>query len=420
MQLSDFGKQLSKTSGIAMLMNDLGRAMSGQDHMLMLGGGNPAHIPEVEALWRRRMTEILADGDSYETMLGNYDTPKGAPGFIADLVGFLNRRFGWSLKEGNIAILNGAQTALFCLLNMLTGPANGSRRKILFPLLPDYIGYADQCLDPASYAGRKPLMDFTGPHEFKYRIDFDHLDLGPDIAALCVSRPTNPTGNVLTDGDMRKLQELALARGIPLIVDNAYGQPFPDVLFTDATPPMGPNIILVMSLSKLGLPGTRTGIVVAAEAMIEALVSMNSVLSLANGNVGQMLVRPLLANDQIVKLCHDVIRPFYARKSRHALACIHEHFSPALPYYVHKSEGAFFLWLWFKDLPFSTRELYERLKQRGVLVVPGHYFFFGLESAWPHGDECIRLTFSQSDADVEEGIRIIADEVSRAYRVRAP
>jgi ABC-type lipoprotein export system ATPase subunit len=35
--------------------------------------------------------------------------------------------------------------------------------------------------------------------------------------------------------------------------------------------------------------------------------------------------------------------------------------------------------LWFRNLPITTKELYERLKKRGVLVVPGEYFFYDRE-----------------------------------------
>ena len=34
-----------------------------------------------------------------------------------------------------------------------------------------------------------------------------------------------------------------------------------------------------------------------------------------------------------------------------------------------------FMWLWFKGMPISSQELYERLKQEGVIVVSGHNFF---------------------------------------------
>jgi valine--pyruvate aminotransferase len=55
------------------------------------------------------------------------------------------------------------------------------------------------------------------------------------------------------------------------------------------------------------------------------------------------------------------------------------------------------------------------LKNRGVLIIPGHYFFPGLADDWTHMHECIRVTYSQSADVVERGIVIIADEVKRAY-----
>ena len=416
MKFSQFGRRFSEPTGITTLMDDLGRAMAGQDDMHMLGGGNPAHIPAVQAIWRKRMQEILADGDAYERMLSNYDTPRGNPQFIGELAAFLNRHFGWGISEENIAVMNGGQTALFCLINILAGRTDdGARRKILFPLMPEYIGYADQCIDADAFVAARPQMDFIDKHTFKYRIDFDALKITPDVGGICVSRPTNPSGNVLTDEEVLRLSDLAREHEIPLIVDNAYGNPFPGVIFTDAQPLWGPNMILTLSLSKLGLPGTRTGIVVGPPEIAHALGSINSILSLASGNVGQTLVRPLLKNDEVLRISRELIRPFYEKKSRQAMEWVHEFFPDDLEYYVHKSEGALFLWLWLKGLPITTVELYERLKKRQMLCVPGSYFYFGLEKPWRQQDECLRLTFSQSDEAVREGLRILADEARRAY-----
>ena len=75
-----------------------------------------------------------------------------------------------------------------------------------------------------------------------------------------------------------------------------------------------------------------------------------------------------------------------------------------------------FLWLWFEGLPITSLELYERLKKRGVLVISGHYFFPGLEGdAWQHKNECLRVTYSQDERQVAEGITRIAEEVRRAF-----
>ena len=59
--------------------------------------------------------------------------------------------------------------------------------------------------------------------------------------------------------------------------------------------------------------------------------------------------------------------------------------------------------------------LYERLKKRAVLVVPGRYFFPGLKGQWQHKHECTRLTYSQDEQMVTAGLKIVADEVKKAY-----
>ena len=89
-------------------------------------------------------------------------------------------------------------------------------------------------------------------------------------------------------------------------------------------------------------------------------------------------------------------------------------------YRVHKSEGAFFFWLWLEDLPISSRELYERLKNRGCLVVSGHYFFYGLgDTDWKHRDECLRISFTAPESVLRRGLEILADEVKQVYATSA-
>lgn len=420
--LSAFGDKLCGHSGILELMDDLGQAMTTHPHMRMMGGGNPAAIPQVQQLWRERLRELL-DGDpgKLDRMLLNYDPPQGNPEFLEALAGCLNTAFGWELSAKNIAVTSGGQTALFFLFNMLAGPAAGGRPagKVLLPLVPEYIGYANQGIASDMFVACPPVIEELPGHDFKYHVDFAAVEaaLGSQhIAVLCVSRPTNPTGNVLTDREMARLSDLAARHGIPLIIDNAYGAPFPNVLFVDSAPVWEEHTILTLSLSKLGLPGTRTGIVVASEGIIRRLASLTAVSGLANNNIGQGLVLPMLRSGEILRISSEIIRPYYRSKSDAARALLQEALGDEIPWRAHVREGAFFLWLWLPGLECSSLELYERLKQRDVLVVPGEYFFFGLgrdADAWRHRHQCLRITFSQPENIVREGLRIIGDELRR-------
>ena len=405
-------------------MDDLGRAMTEKPDMLMLGGGNPAAVPAIQALWRGRMRELLDEGNAFDRMLGNYDPPQGNPRFIRSLAQLLRRTFGWDINPENIALTNGGQSAFFYLFNLLAGRfESGRMRKILLPLAPEYIGYADQGIDEAMFVACQPEIAWPNGHDariFKYRIDFAEVEATlatEDIAAIAVSRPTNPTGNVLTDEEVQRLASLAAGRGIPLIIDNAYGAPFPGVIFTDAKPFWAPHVIMTLSLSKLGLPGTRTAMIVGPEQIASSVAAVTAIAGLANGNIGQQLVLPLVESGEILELGPRHLKPFYAEKSRLAQAWIEEFFTAArVDWALHASEGAFFHWLWLRGLKITTRELYTRLKARNVLIVPGEYFFFGLREEWSHSRECLRLNFSQPADVVREGLRIIADE---AAKVRA-
>ena len=64
-------------------------------------------------------------------------------------------------------------------------------------------------------------------------------------------------------------------------------------------------------------------------------------------------------------------------------------------YFIHPPEGAFFLWLWMPEISITSDELYRRLKDRGVYILPGHHFFPGLDEDWSHRHECIRISYSQ-------------------------
>jgi len=414
---SEFGQRVGQGSGIEQLMDDLGYAIAeGGSGMHMLGGGNPAAIPEVTAIWRDTMQGLLSESpDRFDRMLVNYDPCRGNVEFVNAVANFFNRQYGWGITSDNVVVTNGGQTAFYYLINLLAGQhRDGNHRKIVLPLVPEYIGYANQGIGDDYFRAIKPKIDILTPTTFKYRVDFDAIQLDDNDAAVCVSRPTNPTGNVLTDNEIQQLAAMSLEKGIPLIVDNAYGAPFPNIVFGDVTPLWAPNMVLTFSLSKLGLPGTRTGIVIGPPEITASISSLNAVAGLANGNVGQVLVKEILNNDQIVRISNDVVRPFYQRKSQEAQKMVAE-LLPNDRVKVHVSEGALFLWLWL-DISISSQELYERLKARGVLIVPGEYFFFGLSEPWNHQTECVRMSFAMPNETVWAGIEILADELKSVSR----
>lgn len=440
MQFSKFGEKFTKNSGILQLMDDLGNALNSEQPINMLGGGNPARIDTVnQTYWS--VFKTLAEGEMGSMAIeniGNYSTPQGDAKFIAALVDFFNRHYDWGLTTDNIALTNGSQNAFFYLFNLFGGQfddqTQGSLdKKILLPLAPEYVGYADAHVDGQHFIAVPPSIESV-QHQgedgfFKYRVDFDMLeDLAElhngEIGAICCSRPTNPTGNVLTDDEMARLEAIAKRFDIPMIIDNAYGMPFPNIIYSQATLNWNEQIILCFSLSKIGLPGVRTGIVVANPQVVKAISSLNAIVNLAPTRFGAAIATPLLQDDRLKDLSDNHIRPFYQGQAKLAVQLLKQELGDLPSPYnnamkIHKPEGAIFLWVWFKDLPITTVELYERLKAKGTLIIPSEHFFVGVDTEnFKHAHECIRLSIAQDDDTLKKGIATIGEVVREVYKVQ--
>jgi valine--pyruvate aminotransferase len=421
MQFSSFANRYRQSTGTVQLMEDLGKATTAPGPIFQLGGGNPAHVPAVENLLREAMTDLTNDATRFGRMVGEYDAPGGNVAFRKALADLLRDQFGWPLSVDNIALTNGSQSSFGILFNSFAGAFDdGSRKQILLPLTPEYVGYFDVGLaETPIFEGRRAEIELLPDRQFKYRLDIDRLDLTSNHGAVCVSRPTNPTGNVITDAEMAQLRTACHDARVPLIVDGAYGLPFPGMIYTEATPFWDENTILLLSLSKLGLPGVRTGIVVADPEVIQLIRNTNAINNLAPSRVGPELITPLLHTRKLTALCDEVIRPYYEKRLRHALAVVNDTMAH-LPVRVHKPEGALFIWLWFKDLPVTSEVLYQQLMAEGVYVLAGHHFYPDVNEGWRHQHECIRVNYAGEEAVVEEGLTRIAQQVTRLFERGCP
>lgn len=414
MSFSQFGDKFTQHSGISRLMEDMGEGLR-TPGTIMLGGGNPAQIPAMNDYFNQLLMQMHQDGKLSEALC-NYDGPRGKALLLDALAKMLREELGWPLTAQNIALTNGSQSAFFYLFNLFAGRrADGSKKRVLFPLAPEYLGYADAGLEDDLFVSAKPNIELLPEGQFKYHVDFDHLPLNDDVGLICVSRPTNPTGNVITDDELLQLDALAQQHGVPLLIDNAYGVPFPGIIFSEARPLWNPNTILCMSLSKLGLPGARCGIIVADESTITAIGNMNGIISLAPGSIGPAIANEMIVRGDLLRLSQEVIKPFYQAKVSETIAILRRYL-PEDRCLIHKPEGAIFLWLWFRDLPISTETLYQRLKARGVLMVPGHFFFPGLEHEWPHTHQCMRMNYVPDAEKIERAVQILAEELEAAFR----
>jgi valine--pyruvate aminotransferase len=420
--LTQFGEQMSHLSGVRAIMKDIIetlRAGEGQD-FINLSAGNPVILPEVEQLWRSCTEDLLASSD-YGEVVCRYGSSQGYVPLIEAMVEDFNRRYGLNLSDRNVLITPGSQAIYFFAANAFGGyTANGRLKQVVLPLCPDYTGYGGVSLIPEAVVSYQPEIETDeANHRFKYRPDFNQLAIDASTGCVIFSRPCNPTGNVLSDAEVQRIAELAQPHDVPVLIDSAYAPPFPALNYTEMTPIFGDNVVHCMSLSKAGLPGERIGIAIAHERIIRVLESFQTNSCIHSSRYGQAIATRAIASGQLAEIATSVIRPHYGEKFGILETALDRAMPKDVPWFLHRGEGAIFAWLWFRDLPVDDWALYQRLKQAGVIAVPGQPFFPGLRQQWNHAHQCIRLSLTATPADIEEGIQRLADVVSQVYQ-KAP
>ncbi|MEH1890093.1 MAG: valine--pyruvate transaminase [Nostoc sp.] len=417
--LTQIGAQMSNLTGVRAIMKDIIetlRAGAGQE-FINLSAGNPLILPEVEQLWRDCTAQLLASPE-YGEVVCRYGSSQGYAPFVEAIVNDFNKRYGLNLSDRNILITPGSQTLYFYAANTFGGyTPSGELKQIVLPLCPDYTGYGGICLVPKALIAHKPTLDIdAAAHRFKYRPDFSQLSITENTGCVLFSRPCNPTGNVLTDDEVKKIVALAAPYNLPVLIDSAYAPPFPALNFTEMTPVFGDNILHCMSLSKAGLPGERIGIAIGDEKWIEALECFQANMSLHSSRYGQAIAAFAINSGALVEISHTVIRPFYQNKFTILETSLEEAMPKNLPWFLHRGEGAIFAWLWLEDLPITDWEFYQRLKQVGVIIVPGSTFFPGLEEEWAHKHQCFRISLTGSDEEIATGMQRLAKVAEEAYQ----
>jgi len=395
--LTQFGEEMSHLTGVRAIMKDIIETLrAGQGKSFInLSAGNPVILPEIEQLWRDCSLDLLNSTD-YGEVVCRYGTSQGYDPLIEAIRGDFNQRYGLALTNRHILITPGSQALYFFAANAFGGyHRNGQLKDIVLPLSPDYTGYGGISLVPEAVKAYRPTLEVDeANHRFKYRPDFSQLEITDQTGFVLFSRPCNPTGNVLSDADVRQIADLAATHRAPVLVDSAYAPPYPALNFTDMTPVFGDNIVHCMSLSKAGLPGERLGIAIGDPAIIQVLECFQTNLCIHSSRYGQAIAARAIASGELARLSEQVIRPYYQDKFAVLEAALDQAMPRDMPWYLHRGEGAIFAWLWFDQLPVTDSELYQQLKQQGVIVVPGNPFFPGLRDDWPHTRQCIRISLT--------------------------
>lgn len=166
------------------------------------------------------------------------------------------------VPEGYDVILGNGSDELISIIDMATASQDrqGARSVVIAPV-PAFVMYQRS----AQFAG----MEFIGvPLTADFALDMPAMRAAiasHQPTVLYLAYPNNPTGNLYDAADMAELIDLLGDKGLA-VVDEAY-EPFAQTSFMEHLPEF-PNLVVMRTLSKLGLAGIRLGYMSAAPALL--------------------------------------------------------------------------------------------------------------------------------------------------------
>lgn len=217
--------------------------------------GNPS-VPCTDH-YTRGMIELL-ENENPVTIHG-YSPSLGIERVRATVAESLNRRFGMDYGAKHIFMASGAAGALAHALRATTKP--GDEVLTFAPCFPEYFPYVNTT---------GAVLRVVPADVESFQINFDELEKAftPNVAAVLINTPNNPSGAVYSEDTIRRLADMLADKqreyghDIFIISD----EPYREIVFDGKTAPyvsrFYDNSISCYSFSKsLSLPGERIGYV---------------------------------------------------------------------------------------------------------------------------------------------------------------
>jgi GntR family transcriptional regulator/MocR family aminotransferase len=351
-------------------------------------GSPPEEFLPVEALRQAINTVIDRDG---ATAVAYEDSEGYAP--LRTSVSEYVTSLGIQCHPDDVLITGGAQQALDLVIQTVL-----SEGTILLTGNPTYLGLLD-----IAYVRRViPVgvpVDADG-----LRIDALETAIQDHRPGIIYAAPTyhNPTGAVMPIHRRRQLLALAQRYNIPVLEDAVYHE----LGYGDAPPPplkaLDENGIVLHAsgFSKILLPGTRIGYLIADGPLRERIVRVKQAADVCTPGLNQRAMQVYLSNGLLVGHLNRV-RSELRTRCEAACTAAQTYLPPGSQW--GEPRGGLYLWVRLPDVGPTAAELYVTAIQHGVAYAMGTLFHTD-----GHGSRHIRLNFAaHSPARIAEGFKRI-------------
>ena len=335
----------------------------------------------------------------------HYSPTAGLPELKAAIAAKTLRDSAYDVLADQVLVTNGGKHAVFNTFTTLLNPGD----EVLLPA-PYWTTYPE----PIAFAGGVPVVLPTDEAS-GFRVTVEQLEAARTEAtkALMFVSPSNPTGAVYPEDEVRAIGEWAVEHGIWVVTDEIYEHlTYGDHRFTSiasAVPQIVERCVVLNGVAKTyAMTGWRVGWMIGPADVIKAATNLQSHTTSNVANVSQRAALAAVAGD--LDAVADM-RTAFARRG----ATIHKLLNEIPGVTCMEPQGAFYAFPSFVDVlgteigghrPATTLELAEVILDKAkVAIVPGEAF---------GAPGYARLSFALGDDDLVEGVTRIADLLATA------
>jgi aspartate aminotransferase/aminotransferase len=312
--------------------------------------------------------------EAIESRKNGYALTQGIPVLREKLQARIDEQYGHDDRE--VFVTSGTSGGLLLAMLALVDPGD---EVIVFD--PYFVMYDAL----AGLVGGKVVYVETYPD---FHVDLDRLAaaIGPRTKMIVLNSPTNPTGVVAGEDEIRGVAELAAERDVVLVSDEIYRDFCYDVPFVSPAS-TNPRALVVDGFSKNhGMPGWRLGFAHGPSAIIREMIKLQQYSFVCAPHPMQWAGATAMDVDVSGNIEN------YRRKRDMLVEGLADRYE-----LVHPG-GAFYA---FPKVPWGTGGTFveKAITEHQLLIIPG--------SVFSHRDTHFRISYAAADEVIERGIEVL-------------
>ena len=388
--LSPWALNVSPSPTLA--VDSLAKAMKAEGRDVCgFGSGEPDF--DTPEFIKQACVDALAAGKT------KYTPAPGIPELRKELADKYVREYGLNgVKMGNVIVSPGGKFSCYLAILALAGPGD----EVIIPA-PYWVSYPEM----VKLAGATPVEVFAGGEQ-DFKITPAQLEsvITSKSRVVILNSPSNPTGTVYSEAEIRALYEVAAKHNLWILSDEIYEY----LLYEGARHFSVASInedafnrtVIASGFSKsYSMTGWRLGTLVAPDKVAKAIADLQSQTSSNPTTFAQYGALAALQKPAEARAAIDAMLAAFDRRRRF----LHGELSSIEGIRCPKALGAFYLFPDVSDFGLSANEFATRLlKEKEVAVVPGEGF---------GAPGYIRLSYATSDEVIEKGVERIREFCSQ-------